>query len=242
MTYHSALALLANVLLLSTTAAQAQVRFNIGPKASLQTTSVQLTGPFPSLSKIQSQSGHELGLVATIGWKHLAIQPALLLSQKGYCTFLEYGPLNKGNGMASISYQVRFNYLTLPLHVVYTQRTTGQGYQLFAGPYLALLNGGRYERRDTYGGAGPDDYQVGPVMSGEQPAGSNALYAEQLDAGLQAGIGYQYKGLLVQGTASLGLRNVGVNEGLGGARLLAGSSYTNYAFQAALSYLFGPHD
>lgn len=165
------------------------------------------------------------------------MQPALLFSQQGYRQHLAPG------GGETNDQTHRLNYLALPLDVAYTQRAGGQGLQVFAGPSLSLLLGGRYDSRTTYangttatngrivaGSTKPDKYPFSPYYDTD-------VYSRRLDAGVQAGLGYRYGGFLAQARYSFGLRNLAPYVE---ATSTAGDAYYNRAFTFSLAYLFGP--
>jgi hypothetical protein len=229
--------LLIGSLLLAAATAQAQIRFSAGPQVGLTLASTHFTDAFYSTSY---RSGIEAGIQATIGYKHLALQPAVLFSQQGYHQHSE--PVG-GIGGLSDDETHRLNYLCLPLSFAYTQRANGQGAQVFAGPYLSLLLGGHYDTQTTYangifthegqvvaGNTQPDKYPFSPGYDTD-------FYARRFDAGVQAGLGYRHGGLLVQAQYSFGLRNQSAYvEAIAATR----PAHYNRTCQLSLAYLFGP--
>lgn len=207
--------------------------------------------PVPNLAlpfyQLLYRSGVAAGLVAQVSFGHLAVQPAVRYEQKGYNRHYSYGNTTSSYKSYSYSNDItnRFGYLTIPLNLVFTQKATGEGAQVFAGPYVGFLVGGHY----SYVGLENDNGLLGY----EQGAGSFAAgneddptvrtgtrYTRRLDAGLQAGIGYRYHELLVQAGYSLGLRNMAADFRTSTGMTYSSPTYHNRAFQVSLAYLFGP--
>jgi hypothetical protein len=224
--------LLASGLFLLATTAQAQVTFAIGPTVGLTLAKARASNDdFPNTYR----PGLEAGLLAAIGCGHFAVQPALLFSQKGYkSTYtVTYLAPNRSqpNTTADFTRNAHFSYLTLPLNMVYCQHTTGQGFQVFAGPYLSVLLGGRYESSGP--NKTPAFYSDILVANTLPTSGGTTYYARRLDTGIQGGLGYRQKQLLVQVSYSLGLRNFQPTYEDG-----TGAACYNQTFQLSFSYLF----
>lgn len=227
------------------TAAQAQTTFRLGPTVGYSLASAtyhELT--YGQSGTTTFRSGVEAGLLAVISRRHLSVQPALLYSQKGFT-------LNRVVGYpfgSSFAYtnetRVRLPYLTLPLTVAYTQRATGEGAQVFAGPYLGVLLGGNYTYstvRSTNGTSlrqqGQGDVEVSDRYDTTDPTDTR-FYSRRLDAGLQVGVGYRLGGALVQLRYSVGLRNL--NADYQGYQVsTTAPTYQNQAFHLALAYVVG---
>jgi hypothetical protein len=228
------LPLLAGNLLLTATA-HAQTTFSVGPRVGLNVATVHF--PDKSSSRL---AGFEAGLTGNFQLGHLAVQPSLLFSQKGYRT---HGNLFTIDTPGTYEETVRLNYFTLPVNLAYTLGKQGQGVHLFAGPYVGLLLGGTYTRRvheDGYlGGPAYDAEYGGKVKAADVYTSGGDRYAQRLDAGLQAGVGYRLKGWQVQAGYSLGLRNLASSyQASDGTRYREATNY-NRAFQLSLSYLLG---
>ena len=226
---------LASSLLLAGTA-QAQATFNFGPQVGILGSTLHSTLP-----DLTERGGLEAGLRGALQVGHFAFQPAVLYSQRG---FSRKEILVGGSGSRTTA--TRLNYLSIPLQLAYTQRTSGQGLQLFAGPYLGVLLGGRTEV--NYGSS----QAAGRVVATNThtlditPYSSSLpdynFYARHLDLGAQAGLGYRLGGALLQLSYSLGLRSISPAEQytVGGATYETDSpNYRNRSLQASLSYLFG---
>lgn len=96
----------------------------------------------------------QFGAVLNVRFGNLALQPAVLFSQKGAeqtldattTTTYAFGgfPGGKTTVIENLHTTSRANYLEIPLNLVYT--TGGDhGFQVFAGPYAAFGMGGRVE-------------------------------------------------------------------------------------------------
>ena len=83
---------------------------------------------------------------------------------------------------AEISTVNRFNWLELPVNVVYTLH----GFQMYAGPYVAMAVGGR--ERGTLLQASPTAFYVPYEFDGNIPYGPDTEN-RRLDAGFNFGLG-----------------------------------------------------
>ena len=119
--------------------------------------------------------GWQLGTVLDINFGKVAFQPALLLTQKGVSQTLDatnttrYNSGGFGGSFTSTiteKYAItsRPNYLELPLNVVYTTGGT-QGFQVFAGPYVAYGVGGQAELEREYMSSATGSGQSGSSYS-----------------------------------------------------------------------------
>ena len=239
--------LLASGLVLLATASQAQTTFRIGPKLSyaLSTASFNVADYPDYFSTFSSyRSGFEAGVVAQVGvGTHWALQPALLYARKapGYGTSSYYQPNNYGYYQ---EYTLGLNYLTLPLNLLYSQRASGQGGQVFLGPYVGWLLGGTYRVRTNTGSGQPT--LGGPAFDGTVKPGDtyatsgSDYYLRRLDAGLQVGVGYGFDALQLQASFSLGLRNIGAAYAPTASTYYEAPVIKNRGFQLSAAYLLGP--
>ena len=228
------LLLLATTLLSAASVAQAQVRFTAGPQVGYNLTTVNFKVDNGAATyATSSKSGFAAGVMADIGFGHLALQPAVQFAQKGYDQVATYSLVT--------SNRIRLNYLAIPINLAYTQHSDGQGAQVFAGPYLGILLGGNYSAETT--GGQVSNPERGKVVAAESytPSFSDSnFYSRRVDAGLQFGLGYRYQGLLLQAAYSLGLTNqASVAEQRAGGSPYPPITYRNRAFQLSLAYLFG---
>ncbi|MDO7852300.1 porin family protein [Hymenobacter convexus] len=232
--------LLAGLPVLLASRAQAQTSFSIGPRVGLNVATYHFPVK-PIIGTIGYRPGFEAGLAANLGRGHFALQAAALYSQKGFTQryTADYRTSNNVSmGTVDAEFRNRLHYLTIPLSFAYTQGSDGQGAQVFAGPYLGVLLGGRYETTETprdgsepltYGGA------ITPISG---TAADFAYHAQRFDVGLQAGLGYRYRSLLLQANYSLSLRSLAVGYSYNGVTSSNPVHY-NRAFQGSLTYLFG---
>lgn len=262
--FHKNYHLLARCLIISLIVAgpaAAQTTLRIGPQVGLNRTSASLTStdlayqvdrPFAHTYRF----GFEAGMLASLGFGRLSVQPALLFSQKGFNIQDEYTAATLPNGVTPFfrtDATYRLNYLTMPINVVYALQDDGQGFHLFAGPYLGLLLGGDFTTtillRIPHSGMYSEGTFSGPISPGSKEevfsstkqVDYNTYYSRRLDAGGQLGIGYLTDGLLFQLAYSQGLRDVGVNRAFdsnGSTVVFERNTSYNCAFQATLSYLF----
>jgi hypothetical protein len=224
---HSFLFLAGSLLLAGT--AHAQAIFSVGPRVGLNISSVR----YPALDWLfSSRPGFEAGLTSTVQLGHFAVQPSLLFSQKGY---RKSGYISNFDMLIPYDEDIRLNYLTLPLNLAYILGRDGQGLQVFAGPYASLLLGGRYAQRVS----GFDGEYTGSITSTSQGGDISKRYAQRVDAGLQAGLGYRLKGFQLQASYSLGLRSLPVSYEAFNGQVYKPTPYYNRAFQLSLGYLLG---
>lgn len=239
--------LFTGTLLLANAAAQAQTAFRIGPQVGFNQSFGRFEYPGDDYKKVTnaSRSGAEAGLVAWVGLgTHWAVQPAVLYSQKGFA-FEEDAYDAPYNYTYHGEYSFRFNYLTVPVNLVYSSQGGGQGLQVFAGPYVGFLLGGNYSSSQSgrYGnGASRGQSAEGDVKAGDTYDNSRGgpYVSQGRDAGLQGGLGYGFGGgLQVQAGYSQGLRNLGAKYAPG-LTSQAPPTYRSHAFQLTVAYLFGP--
>lgn len=144
----------------------------------------------------------QAGAVLEVARGSFALQPALLFSQKGeqFNTAESFGGVagNSGSDTRSIN---RYNWLELPVNLVYTARKV----QLFAGPYAALGLGGR--RRSTTLNYSPFA-RFAPYAFDEKIRYGADTYNARLDVGVNFGIGYRQGPVQVQLGYQLGLRTL----------------------------------
>jgi hypothetical protein len=235
--------LFASGLLLLTPAAQAQVKFSVGPTASLNLSSARYKQDAGYTSSTSYRPGFEAGLIGLIQLGHYCLQPAVLYSQKGYRLHGKLLNSIAADGTFPAPYEedMRFNYIVIPLHLAYTQHKDGRGFQVFAGPYIGLLVGGSHSfLAVSASGSSPS---TGPIKGGtiypDFPQYHNgAYYSKRMDAGLQTGIGYRYGNALAQVRYSMGLRNLAVDNYDIARFVGTGPDYSQRVFQLSLAYLF----
>ncbi|QKG55055.1 porin family protein [Hymenobacter sp. BRD67] len=218
----------------------AQVRFKVGPQVGLNISTAHF--PESTNSSYSYRTGFEAGVVSSFQYQHFAFRPAVLFSQKGYKSHVETTP---DPGTLPPSYtdtNTSLNYIAIPLNFAYTSQDDGQGLQVFAGPYVGFLVGGRYHASYNFYTIPRTGELDGKVVAGDNNPGSSDTYSKGTDAGLQGGLGYCYRGLLLQATYSLGLRDIASTVSAYPNGTISGTPYYNRAFQASVSYLFGSKD
>ena len=198
-------------MLLSVATASAQPTFKLGVRGGLNRASstVEAASISPSSQYYYSASksaiyAWQAGAVLDVAFHRFSLQPALVFSQKGE----QFDAATSISGFAGVSSTEvstinRYNWLELPVNVVYTRH----GFQVFAGPYVALGVGGRQH------GTGKNTYSVGILGFQSYDFDGKIHYGpdsnnRRLDAGVNFGIGYQRGPLQMQLGYGLGLRNL----------------------------------
>jgi len=180
--------LFATLGLLGAQVAQAQAQLSVGAQLGLQSTS--FSAPRSYGAERQQRLGGQAGIIANAQFNHFAIQPALLFSQKG-----DKNTWREGD-YASLQSNVRLNYLELPVNFVLSTGKT-EGFQLFAGPYVALGVGGRLRTTFTYLGQVEKD---NGAVSFRKSSYNNPHEFRRFDAGFNVGIGHKCGPFQIQAT------------------------------------------
>ncbi|TFZ62900.1 PorT family protein [Hymenobacter sp. UV11] len=227
-------------LLLAGPFAHAQTTFSIGPTLGGNLATEHIAAD--NAPKLGYRLDWLAGAQASFAWGRFALQPALLLSQKGFKDEYVYyfvDPNQNPTNPIAFHSNIRLSYLTLPLNFCFAPLGAKTGPQLFAGPYVSVLLSARDAHTDF--NRLPEDITVTDHLKV-----ADALDAlpdnygfRRFDAGLQGGVGYRYEAFLVQASYSLGLRNTTPTYIYAGAPITSTNSY-NRAFQLSLSYLFEP--
>ena len=197
-------------LLLGAATASAQPTYRLGVRGGLNRASstVEPSSTSPSSQYYYSASkspvyAWQVGAVLEVAFEHFALQPALVFSQKGE-QFDAATSISGFTGVSSTETATvnRYNWLELPVNVVYTLH----GFQVSAGPYVALGVGGRQRgTNSTYSNGFAGFYRYD--FDGKVRYGSNTEN-RRLDAGVNFGVGYRKGPLQVQLGYGLGLRNL----------------------------------
>ena len=201
--------LLPLTVLLSAASVAAQPTFRLGLRGSLNraTSTVEPASTSPSSQYYYSASksavyAWQAGAVLEVAFLRFALQPALVFSQKGEqfdaATYMIGAAGVNGTAMATVN---RYNWLELPVNVVYTLH----GFQVFAGPYVALGMGGR--QHGTISGLSPFARFTPQRIDEKVSYGPNSNN-RRLDAGVNFGVGYRQGPLQMQLGYGLGLRNL----------------------------------
>ncbi|NML65444.1 PorT family protein [Hymenobacter sp. RP-2-7] len=236
------------LLSLTSLAAQAQTQFRFGPQGGYTLSSATYhVADYPSYISTSGKfgSGFTAGLVAQVDLGNLfSLQPAVhyvrrtpRIDDNSY-----YQP---NNYYYNQHYEFRLDYLSVPVNLLYSEHGHGKGFQVFAGPYLAFLLGGKYTSAISAGYGGPSNGRVfaGNVVAGDTYATSSRdtnYYSRRLDYGVQAGVGYGLPVVQLQFSFNYGLRDIGAAYAANAGNTFAAPVIHNYGFQLAASYLFGP--
>jgi hypothetical protein len=245
------------LLLLAASASQAQTTVSFGPRLGANLTTFSYSGNSTGLDATNYRLGVQVGGTLNLSFGKVAFQPSLLFSQKGAELKGYQQEINGGiTTKVSATLKPRLNYLELPLHVVYT--TGGDhGFQVFAGPYLAVGVGGGGSYKVSLDSNDPAIAQF--IPNGEYPgsltveygdrqndnssAGSGSGFgaptitftAHRFDAGLNAGVGYRVGPVQAQLGYGLGLVNFVPKDSDGND---TGSKAYHRGFQLAATYFF----
>ncbi|GAA3961250.1 porin family protein [Hymenobacter antarcticus] len=235
--------LAASALLLATSA-QAQISF--GPRVGLNVTnlSYDLDGEDEPSSKYQY--GAQVGATLNAQFGNLSVQPSLLFTMKGDQAKSSGSESNTFGGQTfSYTYEtkqsLRLNYLELPVNLVYSTNGAEGGFQVFAGPYVALGLSGKVKSDSkttiTAGGAtqtnsSSDESDVEFVS---KEGKDDKAYLRNLDAGFNMGVGYKVGGIQAQLGYGLGLSNLVPNDTNDKDPDI---TVRNRGFQLSLSYFF----
>lgn len=216
---------------LSISLAQAQTSFSFGPRlgGNLSTatfnTLEQITGSSGTLASSRTPLlGVQVGLAASFGKGPWLVQPALLFSQKGVRQRATATDSFAGETLtATVDATSRVNFLELPINVVYAFGADGQGFQVFAGPYLAMGVGGHAEILEKITSSDPNSLFNGEASGSKGFAFGNTFAepdynssangsdfdarARRFDAGANFGVGYRTGPFQVQLTYAFGLLN-----------------------------------
>jgi hypothetical protein len=211
--------LLASTLLLGATSASAQTTFRLGVRGganrALTTQSAagnytENVGSYTNTFSADKSAMYswQAGLAFEAGFGKISLQPALVFTQKGETAHT----IADGQSSAYYSFGYteetstnRYNWLELPLNVVYTPHGD-HGFQVFAGPYVALAVGGHRTGtlyNNSNGVRGPVTYPID-----ERITYGSKTNNRRLDAGVNFGIGYRQGPMQLQLGYSLGLRNL----------------------------------
>lgn len=193
------------VLLSSFSIAKAQTKFGI--KAGLSFSNVTDKAENGDKASTQSLPGLHMGLTADVSLAgEFYIQPALLYVRKGF------KQENGGFFGSATNFEVKADYIELPVNILYKPKMGSGRLLLSAGPYIAYGAGGKW-KSDT-------DILLGDIsMKGEGSVAfrndgsvrndSEYTYGKPLDYGLNAALGYEFQErFVVQLTGSVGIANL----------------------------------
>ncbi len=169
-----------------------------------------------------------------------SLQSGLMFSSKGFSRDLdEWADEFNYDGYS----RYILNYLEIPITVAYKIK----GFQIYTGPYIAFGIGGKNKWDYTYTINGAeesekDDSKIKPKMGEvkEEDLGDDESAYSAFDYGLNFGLGYQIKSILINAGYSLGLGNI--NPGYDYEDFDYDRSdykYSNRVISISVSYLFG---
>lgn len=251
-------ALATGALTLTALASHAQTTISFGPRLGANLSTFSYDAFSNDLENTSSRVGVQVGGTLNVSFGNFAFQPSLLFTQKGAkLTAAETDNSGGYTTAASVEIKPRLHYLELPLNMVYTSEGD-HGFQLFAGPYVALGvgGGGSYQvsltstdpQLSPFAGTYPGSLTVeygdrqndnsaatGGTGSGGLGLGAPTLTltARRFDAGLNGGIGYRLGPVQAQLGYSLGLVNFVPNDPDG---VDTGSKAYHRGFQLAATY------
>lgn len=204
--------------LLAATAASAQTTVRLGVRggAHLARTTVDPASNYtnPSGNRETTKAAiyaWQAGIVSEINFGKLALQPALLFSQKGERRRATYTTNDVTSTYFYNEQEVstnRTNWLEVPLNFVYTLHGN-HGLQLLAGAYVALAIGGRRTGMGESRSSGIVGYYSYPIE--ERLSYGPGTGNRRFDAGLNFGLGYRQGPMQVQLSYGLGLVNLHSN-------------------------------
>jgi hypothetical protein len=239
--------------------AQAQATISFGPRLGLNVSTFSYDyGDTPTglSNETNYVAGVQVGGTVNVDFGNFAFQPSLIFSQKG--AELVGSASDDSNGYTSsykASVKTTLNVLEIPLNFVYT--TGGDhGFQVFAGPYVAMGVGGSGSGKVTIASDDPDVVFSGAV--GSFPIDVNVEYGDKesdnsgnsnptgnlqatatfrrFDAGFNAGIGYRVGPFQAQAGYGFGLVNMVPKDSDGND---TGSTAHHRVFQLTGTYFFG---
>ena len=236
--------LVGSALLLAASAAQAQV--SVGPRVGLNVTnlSYDLDGKDDTDSKYQY--GAQVGATLNAQFGNLSVQPSLLFTMKGDRAEVSDTKSTTIGGQTFSSTFVskqtlRLNYLELPVNLVYSTNGAEGGFQVFAGPYVALGLSGKATAKTTSTVTSGSTSQTrtssddSDVEFASKEGKDDKAYLRNIDAGFNMGVGYKVGGIQAQLGYGLGLSNLIPNDANDKKPDI---TVRNRGFQLALSYFF----
>ena len=212
---------------------QAQIKFAVKTGLNINNIVQELENGEEFKTKIKL--AYHLG--ATVSYtinKKMSIQHGLQFSSKGFSNDLEQ---YEQEGVSIDGYNTQsYYYLEIPIHLIYK---LNRKIQVFAGPYFALGIGGKqkwdYTISSTSDSENYKDEKLNkPIFTNDYMSnlenGENPYSA--LDFGLNFGLGYQAKYVLI---------NIGYSHGLGNLSLVDSDTFkiSNKVISISASYFLG---
>jgi len=233
--------------LLVATSAQAQVSF--GPRVGLNASTLSYdfdNGPAPSSTY---RFGAQAGFSVNAQFGKVSVQPSLLFAMKGNDNKLSDTEIFSAGGQTvTTTYErnqsLSLSYIELPVNLVYSTNGAEGGFQVFAGPYVAIGINGKaksdYKETSTVGGitqseSGSDNVDI---KFASKESKTSKAYLCQFDAGFNMGVGYKIGGIQAQLGYGLGLGNLIPNDA---DDQKPTDKVHNRGFQLSLAYFFQSH-
>ncbi|MBF9140632.1 porin family protein [Hymenobacter properus] len=203
------------------TSAQAQVSF--GPRVGLNVSTLSYDFDTETEPTSKYKAGAQVGVSLNAQFGKLSVQPSLLFTMKGNKSEITDSQTYPSNGQTFTSTYHRnqtfnLNYLELPVNLVYSTNGAEGGFQVFAGPYVAMGLGGNtkadFTETNSVGGVTQTQsgsFDVDVAFVNEKGNGDKA-YLRRFDAGFNFGIGYKIAGIQAQAGYGLGLGNLFPND------------------------------
>lgn len=231
-------------LLLAASALQAQV--TIGPKIGLNVNyeSYDFSG---DLSETEDKSrtakvGYQAGVAINLKTSdYFSVRPEVLFNVMGGNT--SFGDNDNNTRTLNNTY----NYLSVPLNFVATIPAGPGKFNIFVAPQFSLGLGGKYSyKADSSGFFVSTQYsKSGTLQTSDVPDNYNGdnRYFNQINWGINYGIGYQVGGLLFTGQYHMGLTNTQPHYADSDQEDHRGDiNSKTYGFTVGLTYFFGDTD
>lgn len=212
---------------------EAQVKF--GVKAGLNINNISQNYKDSDLEfDTKMLLAYNIGATVDFGLSDaFSLQTGLMLTSKGFSYDMEEMSGEEIEGYSRFI----LNYIEVPINAAYKFN----GFQIYAGPYVAIGIGGKNKWDYTYAGeTNADESKLKPVFGevGEGDLGEDEGAFNALDYGLNFGVGYQVGPILINAGYSLGLGNI--NPGFeGDDGDIKDYKMSNRVINLSVSYFFG---
>jgi len=208
----------------------------IGPKVGMSFSTARDTKVPDGQESIDYQTiiTPQIGVVfnARLG-DYVSLRPEILYSQRGFKA--------SGTGFTA---KGRFNYLEIPFNVVGTIKAGPGKVEVFAGPSVGYLFGGKM-KFDAFGSSQDLNIKGEDRPSNYGTTPSDNIYFNYLNVSMNMGLGYNWKGLIFQAEYNLGLSNITphAEDRDSEEESNRGDSVTKFSsINLAVIYLFGGKD
>ncbi|MES2265677.1 MAG: porin family protein [Bacteroidota bacterium] len=189
--------LLVSLMAATYTLSAQSVKFGIRGGLNLATAD---RGNLPEGNETQNLTAFNGGLFANIGLGNWAVEPGLFYSRKGFKANSDF-TRNIGGGSnedVSINGNVKYNYLELPVNVLYNVKLTPGKVFFGGGPYAGYLMSANAKSTTTINGVKTTEpttnYSIGNNAEDikRMDFGVNALAGFAFNNGFQLSAGYGY--------------------------------------------------